>query len=69
MVFLLEEIVVEGAAIIATIAAASILVLVLAGFALQRRASRAETSTRRSASHSARAEGPAPAQRALAHRG
>ena len=69
MVFLLEEIVVEGAAIIATIAAASILVLVLAGFALQRRASHAETPTRRSASQSARAERAAPARQALAHRG
>ncbi len=69
MVFLLEEIVVEGAAIIATIAAASILILVLAGFALEHRALRAQTSTWRPASLDARAERSAPQQHALAHRG
>jgi hypothetical protein len=52
MVFLLEEIVVEAGAIIATLVAAGLLVLVLLGFVLEHRARRAS----------------APAVRLLVHR-
>ena len=69
MVLLLEEIVVESAAIIATVVAASILVLVLAGFALEYRAARTLPSRGSFASQDARLERAAPAQRALVHRG
>jgi len=41
MVFLLEEIAVEAAMIIATLVATACLLIVLAGFVLQRRAQRA----------------------------
>jgi hypothetical protein len=40
MVFLLEEIIVEAAMVIATVVATACLLIVLAGFALQRRALR-----------------------------
>jgi hypothetical protein len=69
VVFLLEEAVVEGAAIIATIVAASILILVLAGFALEYRAARSLASRSSFASRGVRPERAAPARQALAHRG
>ncbi len=69
MVLLLEEIVVAGAAIIATAVAASFLVLVLVGFALEYRAARASASRGSFAAQDARLERAAPAQRAIAHRG
>jgi archaellin len=59
MVFLLEEIIVEAAMVIATVVATACLLVVLAGFALQRRAER----------NGARAAAPATRGTLVAERG
>jgi hypothetical protein len=57
MVFLLEEIAVEATMIIATLVATACLLIVLAGFALQRRSSRAPASAGHPVSRSRDARG------------